>query len=330
LPAPPRYVLAADLDGNSAPDLVFPSLSYNQIALARNRGDGSFLPAVALDVGGRHSAIAVGDVNGDSMLDLVVGLYENDAAVLLLLNSSLPSPVADCNRNGIPDACDLASGKSTDCDHNGIPDDCQSGLTDCDRHGVPDICEIESGAGDCNQNGIPDSCEIASGAATDCNQDGIPDSCQLADRDCNQNGILDTCDIAAGRSADCNRNGVPDECDVASGSSQDLGNDGIPDECQGGFQVPGDANEDKTVDLSDALWHLGHLFLGLHPRLPCEGGSASQPGRGELSLLDWNGDGALDLSDPVGLLGWLFLAGHPHFLGPQCQRIVGSPETCQP
>ncbi len=31
----------------------------------------------------------------------------------------------DCNKNGAPDACDIASGASTDADDNGIPDECE-------------------------------------------------------------------------------------------------------------------------------------------------------------------------------------------------------------
>ncbi len=31
----------------------------------------------------------------------------------------------DCNANGIPDACEIASGSTPDCNHDGIPDECQ-------------------------------------------------------------------------------------------------------------------------------------------------------------------------------------------------------------
>jgi hypothetical protein len=33
--------------------------------------------------------------------------------------------LADCNGNGVPDACDIASGFSQDADGNGIPDTCR-------------------------------------------------------------------------------------------------------------------------------------------------------------------------------------------------------------
>jgi subtilisin family serine protease len=67
-------------------------------------------------------------------------------------------PCEDCNRNGHPDAEDLAAATSDDCDENGIPDECQS---DCNRNGVADACDIAVGdARDCNNNGIPDNCDV--------------------------------------------------------------------------------------------------------------------------------------------------------------------------
>jgi hypothetical protein len=70
-------------------------------------------------------------------------------------------PLPDCNTNGIPDSCEIASGAVADCNSNGIPDS----------------CDIAGGMADCNGNGALDSCELASGAAVDQNGNGIPDSC---------------------------------------------------------------------------------------------------------------------------------------------------------
>jgi hypothetical protein len=95
----------------------------------------------------------------------------------------------------------------------------------------------------------------------------------------------------------------------------------------GGLQRPGDANGDGALDLSDAIWILGHLFLGSHAALPCEGGSASSPGPGDLALVDVNGDGGIDLSDAVNILSFLFLGSGPPALGKECVRIVGCPDN---
>ncbi|MBI4600389.1 MAG: tetratricopeptide repeat protein [Planctomycetes bacterium] len=95
----------------------------------------------------------------------------------------------------------------------------------------------------------------------------------------------------------------------------------------GGRQLPGDANQDGKLDLSDAVWLLGHLFLGTFAALPCEGGTASSPGPGELALLDSNGDGRIDLSDAVRVLGFLFGGSAPPILGVECVPIPGCPEV---
>jgi len=58
----------------------------------------------------------------------------------------------------------------------------------------------------------------------------------------------------------------------------------------------GDANSSGDVDLSDAIFVLGCLFLGTE--------CSSCP-----DASDVNDDGVLDISDPVSLLQWLFLGG---------------------
>ena len=59
----------------------------------------------------------------------------------------------------------------------------------------------------------------------------------------------------------------------------------------------GDANDDETVDLSDAVTILGDLFLGNPASAPCR------------DALDGNDDGTIDLSDAVAILSFLFMGG---------------------
>jgi hypothetical protein len=48
----------------------------------------------------------------------------------------MPGDGYDCNRNFIPDACDIASGFSRDRNNNGIPDECEANCyADCDVNG---------------------------------------------------------------------------------------------------------------------------------------------------------------------------------------------------
>ncbi len=164
---------------------------------------------------------------------------------------------ADCNANGVNDACDL------DCDANSIPDACD-GIGDCNGNAVFDSCDIAIGQSeDCDGNSVPDECDFAGGAAQDCNADSIPDACNIAtadSSDCNLNAVPDECDIAGGLSTDCSANGVPDECepdcnvngitdecDITDGASADCNADAIPDECQPNE----DCNANGVTDICD-------------------------------------------------------------------------------
>jgi len=91
-----------------------------------------------------------------------------------------------------------------------------------------------------------------------------------------------------------------------------------------------DANQDGGLDLSDAIWILGHLFLGGADvaTLPCEGGTAPSPGPGDLALVDVNGDDAIDLSDAVLILDFLFVGTKSPALGTECVPISGCPDRC--
>ena len=55
------------------------------------------------------------------------GLVDSGAAYVFLLSQGLGcgGEEIDCNRNGVPDVCDLASGLSQDSDGNGVLDECE-------------------------------------------------------------------------------------------------------------------------------------------------------------------------------------------------------------
>lgn len=92
---------------------------------------------------------------------------------------------------------------------------------------------------------------------------------------------------------------------------------------QGGRQIPGDCNQDGSLDISDAICVLGYLFLGNPTRLPCTD-------TGGTRLADWDARGGVDLSDAVGLLSYIFSGGPPHALGASCVPIDGCPSLCAP
>ena len=158
---------AADFDGDLDIDVAF--RSGGNLEILRNRGDGTFLPAVITRDFEDGHGFAVGDWDGDSVLDFAGAVRSRNCLRIAPGRPSAHS--SDCNSNGIPDECELAEG---DCDGNGLPDDCELPTRDCDDNGVIDECQS-----DCNRNALPDACEILSGAAEDCNENGIPDDCDL-------------------------------------------------------------------------------------------------------------------------------------------------------
>ncbi len=165
----------------------------------------------------------------------------------------------DCNGNGVPDDCDIASGFSPDVNMNNIPDECEGvpGAC-CDPDGrcqllplfpchvlggtwfgegvpcYPDPCSMAQEWACCHADGTCQmltlyACDAAGGTWL-----GPPVTCDpnpCAPPDCNGNGEPDADDIANGTSRDCNSNGIPDECDIAAGTSRDCNSNGTPDEC---------------------------------------------------------------------------------------------------
>jgi len=169
-----------------------------------------------------------------------------DTGTLLHWSLHLDEAPHECNTNGVPDECDIASGESADCDTNGVPDECDI-ITDCNTNSVLDICDLLNGdLTDCNANGLVDECE---GAA-----------------DCNTNGVPDTCDIGSGVSGDCNVNGAPDECDTGIGLTVSAGDYiATPDMPFGDFVEQSDimkVAEDETFDDLNVDVVVTHPFMG--------------------------------------------------------------------
>lgn len=53
----------------------------------------------------------------------VIGADCHDNTGSIVTTVTFPDP--DCNQNGLPDICDILSGRSKDCDGNRVPDECQ-------------------------------------------------------------------------------------------------------------------------------------------------------------------------------------------------------------
>jgi hypothetical protein len=68
-------VVARDLNRDGKLDLVAVNMDVNSFSVAMGNGDGTFQPSInyPLEVGSGPQAVAVGDINGDGVPDIVVG-----------------------------------------------------------------------------------------------------------------------------------------------------------------------------------------------------------------------------------------------------------------
>jgi hypothetical protein len=86
----PREVVAADLDGDSDTDLVFPNTFANQVTVLKNDGSGDLDEANSSPeaANGRPSAVAAADLDGDGDADLAVANSSPGAVTILRNNGS--------------------------------------------------------------------------------------------------------------------------------------------------------------------------------------------------------------------------------------------------
>jgi len=87
VPAGPAALASADLDGDAIPDLVVACPASGRLAVllgqgAGGRGDGTLAPAVAYDPGCSPVGLALADVGGDAIPDVVATCAEGGLVVL--------------------------------------------------------------------------------------------------------------------------------------------------------------------------------------------------------------------------------------------------------
>ncbi|HKV82886.1 MAG TPA: FG-GAP-like repeat-containing protein, partial [Candidatus Sulfotelmatobacter sp.] len=86
--APARSVVVGDFNGDGKPDLAITNVGClncppSTVAVLLGNGDGTFQTARVFAVGSDPQSVAVGDLNGDGKLDLVIADGVNGAIVLL-------------------------------------------------------------------------------------------------------------------------------------------------------------------------------------------------------------------------------------------------------
>jgi VCBS repeat protein len=119
----------SDFDGDGDPDLVVGgfeagcrSYSWPSLRFFENDGRAGFRASRQFPASGAGGPLIVADLNGDGRPDIAKPTY---GSVAMFLNRPPRASSGDCNSNGLPDACDIASGTSLDRNGDGIPDECQ-------------------------------------------------------------------------------------------------------------------------------------------------------------------------------------------------------------
>ena len=101
----PLQVAVGDLNGDSIPDLVLPNVGADDVSVLLGVGDGTFAPRsdIPLPGGTQPRGVAVGDLNGDALLDLaLVGENPDRVSVLLGLGTGGFTSRADFSTGGSP------------------------------------------------------------------------------------------------------------------------------------------------------------------------------------------------------------------------------------
>jgi hypothetical protein len=135
-----RGVGAADLDGDGDLDLAVASMWNGVCAVFTNNGAGAFGVAFTEEFMDQAMDAEIADFDGDGNPDVAVCLFDE---VGIMLGGPLPPAIDDCNENGIPDDCDIASGESEDVNGNGVPDECEELCPeDIDGDGVVNVVDL--------------------------------------------------------------------------------------------------------------------------------------------------------------------------------------------
>ena len=137
---------------------------------------------------------------GDEIWIRVSGASGATGAYELMLTGPQCNYSGDCNNNGAPDECDVASGFSQDCNGNGLPDECDisAGTSlDANGNGIPDECETGL-LGDMNCDGLVNAFDIDPFVLALTNpasyQAAYP-ACQIMNADINGDGVVNSFDI---------------------------------------------------------------------------------------------------------------------------------------
>ena len=283
-PVSSRMLELADLDGDGRPDLLTDAVSQDAVLLFWNAGSLAFQGPTVLGPRFFVQALAVVDADDDGDMDIYLStdrivLFRNRGGRIFTPEDSIPSTM--------PGASGMLPG-------------------DLDLDGDQDLAVIFQGfqlAALLNRG--DGAFDLPVGLPAFANSFNFP-----ASGDWNGDGAMDLAILQSFFCADCPipllppppPNDGPQLLILTNVSrppvSRDADLNGVPDECQQRPFHRGDSNGDGIVNLTDAVFTLGHLFRG--ERAPAC-----------LEAADANNDARLEITDPIATLEFLFRGGTP-------------------
>jgi len=330
-------VAISDLDGDLDLDLVFGNTSNEPGTVWINQGGAQqgtiaeFLLLPPALGSGNTLALALGDLDSDTDIDLLVGEYSGTPN-RLYLNDGLGGLIDSGQTVDVPGGGttgvafgDIDGDSDLDVAYSSlfantvwINDGGAQGGTagqftnsqqmlgtsisyslvfgDVDGDSDLDLVVVNF-----NQ---PNRIYLNVAAGTDCDQNGIVDSCEIAANpllDCNLNNSLDECDIIANPGIDCDGNGQIDSCELAQqtcfiDSGQALGNSDSWGVELGDFDSDGDLDAFvANAGQPNSVWvNQGGAQLGQPGDFLDSGQALGNGSSTDIAVGDLDGDGDLD------------------------------------
>ncbi len=124
--AGPTYIVAADVNGDGKPDLIVTNSMDKTVSVLINTtptgsATPSFAPQLVYPVGTYAESVAVADINGDGLPDLVVANY-GDYTLSVLVNTTTGSTVSFADQQVIPAIGGPFCVRVVDLNGDGSPD----------------------------------------------------------------------------------------------------------------------------------------------------------------------------------------------------------------